>query len=305
MAKKRGLGKGLEALLGSGASPLKEDVVPLNNAGDTTQQADKLIPANNEYQRIAVDVIQRGRYQPRTNFNQDALQELADSIKAQGVVQPIVVRPLSGKAGQYELVAGERRWRATQLAGLHEIPAIIRDISDQETMAIGLIENIQRQELNPVEEAQALVRLVEEFGLTHQEAADAVGRSRVSVSNLLRLLTLEAGVRKMLEEGQIEMGHARAILGLDSTLQLQAAKEVVKKGFSVRETEQLVRKLKTPAAQKPEKTGLDPDTRRLQESLSEKLGAKVVFQHGSNGKGKMLVHYNSIDELDGILDHIK
>lgn len=305
MAKKRGLGKGLEALLGSGVSPLKEDVVPQNKAGNTMQQAEDLVATNNEYQKIAVDVIQRGRYQPRTNFNQDALQELADSIKAQGVVQPIIVRPLSGKAGQYELVAGERRWRATQLAGLHEIPAIIRDISDQETMAIGLIENIQRQELNPVEEAQALVRLVEEFGLTHQEAADAVGRSRVSVSNLLRLLTLEVSVRKMLEEGQIEMGHARAILGLDSTLQLQAAKEVVKKGFSVRETEQLVRKLKTPASQQPEKTGLDPDTRRLQESLSEKLGAKVVFQHGNNGKGKMLVHYNSIDELDGILDHIK
>ena len=304
MAKKRGLGKGLEALLGSGASQLKEDIVPPNKAGDTEQQATELA-SNNEYQRIAVDVIHRGRYQPRTTFNQDALQELADSIKAQGVVQPIVVRPLTGKAGQYELVAGERRWRATQLAGLHEIPAIIRDISDQETMAIGLIENIQRQELNPVEEAQALVRLVEEFGLTHQEAADAVGRSRVSVSNLLRLLTLEVSVRKMLEEGQIEMGHARAILGLDSALQLQAAKEVVKKGFSVRETEQLVRKLKTPPPEKPEKTGLDPDTRKLQESLSEKLGAKVVFQHGNNGKGKMLVHYNSIDELDGILDHIK
>lgn len=305
MAKKRGLGKGLEALLGSGASSLKEDVVTAKKAGNTPQQAAEMSPEKNEYQKIAVDVIQRGRYQPRTHFNQDALQELADSIKAQGVVQPVVVRPLSGKAGQYELVAGERRWRASQLAGLHQIPAIVRDISDQETMAIGLIENIQRQELNPVEEAQALVRLVEEFGLTHQEAADAVGRSRVSVSNLLRLLTLEAGVRKMLEDGQIEMGHARAILGLDKTLQLQAANEVVKKGYSVREAEQLVRKLKMPPVQKSKKPGLDPDTRRLEESLSEKLGAKVVFQHGTNGKGKMLVHYNSIDELDGILDHIK
>ena len=304
MAKKRGLGKGLEALLGSGASQLKDTAVPVNKETNT-QQATELTPSNNEFQRIAVDVIQRGRYQPRTTFDQDALQELADSIKAQGVVQPIVVRPLSGKAGHYELVAGERRWRATQLAGLHEIPAIIRDISDQETMAIGLIENIQRQELNPVEEAKALVRLVEEFGLTHQEAADAVGRSRVSVSNLLRLLTLEVAVRKMLENGQIEMGHARAILGLESKLQLQAAKEVAKKGLSVRETEQLVRKLKSPATDKPEKATLDPDTRHLQESLSEKLGAKVVFQLGNNGKGKMLIHYNSIDELDGILEHIK
>jgi len=299
MAKKRGLGKGLEALLGSGANHLKEDVAVPVTATETEQTS-----YNAEYQRLAIDVIQRGRYQPRTNFNLDALQELADSIKAQGVVQPIVVRPLSATPGQYELVAGERRWRAAQLAELHEIPAIIRDISDQETMAVALIENIQRQELNPIEEAKALVRLVEEFGLTHQEAADAVGRSRVSVSNLLRLLTLETDVRHMLEDGQIEMGHARAILGLDTQQQLKAAREVAKKGLSVRETEQLVRRLNKPEEEKTKKEGIDPDTRRLQEDLSEKLGAKVVFQHGNNGKGKMLIHYNSIDELDGILDHI-
>jgi len=299
MAKKRGLGKGLEALLGSGVSHLKGDVATA--VSSTAEQ----MSSTSEFQHLAIDVIQRGRYQPRTNFNIDALQELADSIKAQGVVQPIVVRPLSATPGQYELVAGERRWRAAQLAELHEIPAIVRDISDQETMAIALIENIQRQDLNPIEEAKALVRLVEEFGLTHQEAADAVGRSRVSVSNLLRLLTLETDVRHMLEDGQIEMGHARAILGLEAAKQMQAAREVAKKGLSVRETEQLVRRLNKPESEKTEKAGLDPDTRKLQEDLSEKLGAEVVFQLGANGKGKMLIHYNSLDELDGILEHIK
>lgn len=301
MAKKRGLGKGLEALLGSGASQIKE--VATTAAVAVTSDAPP--GSDNGFQHLAIDVIQRGRYQPRTNFKPEALQELADSIKAQGVVQPIVVRPLQSTPGQYELVAGERRWRASQLAGLYDIPAIIRDISDQEAMAVALIENIQRQELNPVEEAKALVRLVEEFGLTHQEAADAVGRSRASVSNLLRLLTLKTDVRHMLEDGQIEMGHARAILGLESAKQLQAAKEVAKKGLSVRETEQLVRRLSKPESEKKQKVSMDPDTRRLQESISEKLGAKVVFQHGSSGKGKMLIHYNSIDELDGILDHIK
>ena len=300
MAKKRGLGKGLEALLGSGASQIKEAATEAVVATSETPS-----DSDNGFQHLAIDVIQQGRYQPRTNFKPEALQELADSIKAQGVVQPIVVRPLQETPGRYELVAGERRWRASQLAGLHDIPAIIRDISDQEAMAVALIENIQRQELNPVEEAKALVRLVEEFGLTHQEAADAVGRSRASVSNLLRLLTLETDVRHMLEEGQIEMGHARAILGLEPAKQLQAAKEVAKRGLSVRETEQLVRRLSKPETEKKQKASLDPDTRRLQESISEKLGAKVVFQHGNNGKGKMMIHYNSIDELDGILDHIK
>ncbi|MCK5721215.1 MAG: ParB/RepB/Spo0J family partition protein [Gammaproteobacteria bacterium] len=299
MVKKRGLGKGLEALLGSGVHHLKDDATAA--VSSTAEQT----PSSAEFQHLAIDVIQRGRYQPRTNFNLDALQELADSIKAQGVVQPIIVRPLSATPGQYELVAGERRWRAAQLAGLHVIPAIVRDIPDQEAMAVALIENIQRQELNPIEEAKALVRLVDEFGLTHQEAADAVGRSRVSVSNLLRLLTLETDVRHMLEDGQLEMGHARAILGLEAAKQMQAARQVVKKGLSVRETEQLVRRLNKPESEKPKKAGLDPDTRRLQEDLSEKLGAKVVFQHGTNGKGKMLIHYNSIDELDGILAHIK
>ena len=302
MVKKRGLGKGLEALLGAGAAKLKDDVPVQSSSSNTDVIA---ADPNAEFQHLAIDVIQRGRYQPRTNFNPEALQELADSIKAQGVVQPIVVRPLSATPGQYELVAGERRWRAAQLAELHEIPAIVREISDQETMAIALIENIQRQELNPLEESKALVRLVEEFGLTHQEAADAVGRSRVAVSNLLRLLTLEIDVQHMLEDGQLEMGHGRALLGLQGKKQIQAAREVAHKGLSVRETEQLVRRFNKPEDEKKGKAGLDPDTKRLQDELSEKLGAKVVFQHGNNGKGKMLIHYNSIDELDGILEHIQ
>lgn len=300
MVKKRGLGKGLEALLGTGASSLSEDLP----TSSTEPQANKATTSG-EFQYLPIDVIQRGRYQPRTHFDADALQELADSIKAQGVIQPIVVRPLSATPGQYELVAGERRWRAAQLAGLHEVPAVVRDFTDKTAMAIALIENIQRQELNPIEEAKALQRLAEEFGMTHQDVADSVGRSRVAVSNLLRLLTLQNDVRHMLEDGQLEMGHARAILGLDASKQFQAANEVAHKGLSVRETEQLVRRLNQPQDNKGKSKEMDPDTRRLQDDLSEKLGAKVVFQHGNNGKGKMVIHYNSIDELDGILDHIK
>ena len=298
MVKKPGLGKGLEALLGGSVNSLKQDL---------PDKAETPVSGNNAagLQHLPIDVIQRGRYQPRSNFNPEALQELADSIKAQGVVQPIVVRPLSATPGHYEIVAGERRWRAAQLAGLHDIPAIIKDIPDQTAMAVGLIENIQRQELNPIEEANALHRLVEEFGLTHQEVADAVGRSRVTVSNLLRLLTLQSEVRHMLEDGRLEMGHARALLGLEGKQQRDAAQEVVHKGLSVRETEQLVKRINQPAKDKKSAPSLDPDTRRLQDELSEKLGAKVVFQHASNGKGKLLIHYNSLDELDGILEHIK
>ncbi len=295
-AKKRGLGRGLDALLGSAATSV---------IANPTARDDQ---SNEGLRMLPVDVIQRGRFQPRQDFAAEALQELADSITAQGVVQPIVVRPLAGGAnGQYEIIAGERRWRATQLAGLHDIPAVIRDVPDQAAMAMGLIENIQREELNPVEEATALQRLIEEFGLTHQETAEAVGRSRASVSNLLRLLSLEPAVKHMLESGKLEMGHARALLALQvGTQQLQAARQVEAKGLSVRETERLVRKLQTPKndcggmGKKP-----DTDTLHLQEKLTQALGAKVQFQHNRQGKGKMLIHYNSLDELDGILGHIK
>ncbi|MEJ2142423.1 MAG: ParB/RepB/Spo0J family partition protein [Gammaproteobacteria bacterium] len=295
MVKRRGLNRGLDSLLGGSAKSLQED----------TAEAVSIDQAktDNSLQNLAIDRIERGRYQPRSDFNAEALQELADSIKAQGVVQPVVVRPLSSRPGHYELIAGERRWRAAQLAELHEIPAVIRDVTDQQAMAMGLIENIQRQELNPIEEAVALKRLIDEFALTQQEAAEAVGRSRASVANLLRLLTLEPEVRTLLEENKLEMGHARALLGLLGAAQRDAAHKVVARGLSVCETESLVRKASEPAKPKVSHK-LDPDTRKLQDDLSEKLGAKVQFQHSATGKGKMVIQYNSLDELEGILNHI-
>ncbi len=293
-AKKRGLGRGLDELLGIGSVSAEKAAAGAETGG-----------TEDSLRNLPVDVIQKGRYQPRHDIAQEALQELADSIRAQGVVQPIVVRPLSGQAGKYELIAGERRWRASQLAGLHEIPAVVRDVPDQAAMAMGLIENIQREELNPIEEAAALQRLIEEFGLTHQETAEAVGRSRAAVSNLLRLLALEPRVKMMLEEGQLEMGHARALLALLGSTQVQAAEQVFAKGLSVRETEQLVRRMQQPPKPKASAAELDPDIRRFQTELSEKLAARVQFQHSAKGKGKMIIHYNSLDELDGILEHIK
>jgi len=291
--KKPGLGRGLDALLGGSAS--------VSPAPSSTEQKDAM-------RSLPVDVLQRGRYQPRQDFEPTALQELADSIKAQGVVQPIVVRPLLSQPGQYEIIAGERRWRATQLAGLHEIPVVVRDVSDQAAMAMALIENIQRENLNPVEEAAALQRLIDEFALTHSQAAEAVGRSRAAVTNLLRLLSLSEDARRLLEKGELEMGHARALLALDLSLQSQAARQVASRGLSVRETEQLVRKMLVPKEEGFSATGkdqLDPDTRQLQEQLSEKLGARVQFQHSAKGKGKLVINYNNLDELDGILQHIK
>ena len=290
--KKRGLGRGLDALLGN--SSLNDTAsVPVTKSGDGLRQ-------------LPVDLVDRSPFQPRSNFNEEALQELADSIRAQGVVQPIVVRPRPGKTGRFELIAGERRWRAAQLAGLHEVPAIVReDVDDQAAMAMALIENIQRQALNPMEEAVALNRLIDEFGLTHEQTADAVGRSRAAVSNMLRLLNLEAGVKALLSEGQIEMGHARALLGLTGGAQFKAAKDVAERGLSVRETERLVKKLAHPETAKHVTKSKDPDTQRLENDLSEKLGAKVHFQTGKGGKGKVVIEYNSLDELDGILSHIK
>jgi len=295
-SKKRGLGRGLDALLGgSNLNPVS-----------VTETASQAGPSGKDgFQSLPVDIIERGRYQPRHDFNPEALQELADSILAQGVVQPIVVRPHPENPGQYELIAGERRWRATQLAGMHDIPVVIRDVSDQAAMAMGLIENIQREELNPMEQAFALQRLIDEFSLTHQEAAEAVGRSRAAVSNLLRLLSLQEEVKKLLEAGELEMGHARALLALEGGEQIKAAREVAKKGLSVRETEALVRRLLKPDAAATAEQKVDPDIQRLQDELAEKLGARVMFQHGAKGKGKLLIHYNNLDELEGILGHIK
>ncbi|WP_293643814.1 ParB/RepB/Spo0J family partition protein [Thiolapillus sp.] len=291
---KRGLGRGLDALLGGAQS------APRNNreapaAGDGVPKM------------LAVDLVQRGRFQPRRHFDEDRLRELADSIAAQGVVQPVVVRPAGENT--YELIAGERRWRAAQLAGLTEIPVVVRDVDDQAAMAMGLIENIQRDDLNPLEEAQALHRLLEEFELTHQQIAQAVGKSRTTVTNLMRLLELNPDVKVQVEAGHLEMGHARALLSLEADLQSQAAQLVVKKGLSVRETEALVRRFKEhggePARRVAPSVEDDPDVRRLIQGLTDRLGAPVQLKQAANGKGKLVISYNSLDELEGIMVHIK
>jgi ParB family chromosome partitioning protein len=267
-----------------------------------------------ELAKLPLDLLQRGKYQPRIDMRPETLQELADSIKAQGVVQPIVVRPIDGPAGssaagqsqRYEIVAGERRWRAAQMAGLTEIPAVIRRIPDEAAIAVALIENIQRENLNPLEEARALERLINEFALTHQQAADAVGRSRTGVTNLLRLLELAPEVAERVERREIEMGHARALLALSNRKhQVEISVLIVKKGLSVRDTEALVRRMQqSPASAVEAASPGDPNVNRLEQELAEKLGAKVAIQHSHQGKGKLVVSYNSLDELDGILAHI-
>ena len=305
--KKRGLGRGLDALLGgSNASVVSDEGVDAEQAeaaGDNVENLHRP-PTGSDLRNLPIDLLQPGKYQPRTDMHQESLEELANSIRNQGVLQPIVVRKITGE--KYEIVAGERRWRAAQLAELHEVPAIIKDIPDEAALAIGLIENIQRENLNPVEEATALQRLISDFEMTHQEAADAIGRSRAAVSNLLRLLSLTGEVREFLERGDLEMGHARALLSLDESSQVKIARDIVAKGLSVREAEKLVKRLRSEVEVKETKPKeIDPNTLRLQEGISEKLGAKVLFQHGSTGKGKLVIHYNNLDELDGILAHIK
>tara|TARA_R110000787_G_scaffold15570_1_gene48280 strand:- start:131 stop:1012 length:882 start_codon:yes stop_codon:yes gene_type:complete len=291
-ARKKGLGRGLDALLGAGNTSQAPGAVP---EGSAEQQILKEIP---------VDLIQRGKYQPRRDIDPESLQELAESIRAQGIMQPIVVRPISDR--KYEIIAGERRWRAAQLAGLDQVPAVIRDVSDESAIAMALIENIQREDLNPIEEAVSLQRLQQEFDLTQQEVADAVGKSRSTIANLLRLMSLQDDVRLLLERGDLEMGHARALLALEGMQQSQAARTVVGKGMSVRQTEALVRNLQErQQASAPAPAQLDPNIRQLQDDLSQKLGARVQIQHTAKGKGKLVLSYNSLDELDGILGHIK
>lgn len=297
--KKRGLGRGLEALLGQA----------VQKSGDASRPA----PAHDQLVQLPLDLLQRGKYQPRHDMREESLAELADSIRAQGVVQPIVVRPLSGKAPgaakRYEIIAGERRWRAAQIAGLADIPAVIREVPDEAAVAMSLIENIQRENLNPLEEAGALDRLIREFELTHQEAADAIGRSRVAVSNLLRLLELPDEVKDLVERRALDMGHARALLGLATRRQqVEVGALIAKKGLSVREAEALVRRLTTkPAAAEDDGRAArrDPDVVRLERDLAEKLGAKVEVRHSSSGKGRVVISYHSLDELDGILGHIQ
>ena len=297
--KKPSLGRGLAEL-----SPLLAQRAGVSAIEPKVLAGDRLAS-------LPLDLLQRGKYQPRVDMRPESLSELADSIKSRGLVQPILVRPLStprkpGESQRYEIIAGERRWLAAQMAGLAEIPAVIRDVPDEAAVAMSLIENIQREDLNPLEEARALLRLIEEFGLTHQAAAEAVGRSRAAVSNLLRLMELADEVKELLERRSIEMGHARALLGLTARRQqIEAAALVAKKGLSVRETEALVRRLMAPAARESEPARVDPDIRRLELELADKLGAKVTFQHTPSGKGKLVVSYNSLDELEGILGHIQ
>lgn len=294
VTKKRGLGRGLDALLGG----LRDEGDPEAVEAEDAPRAALL--------SLPLELIRRGRYQPRKDFDGERLQELADSIAAQGIIQPIVVRAV--EEGHYEIIAGERRWRAAQIAGLSEIPVVVKEASEQDAMAIGLIENIQRDDLNPLEEAGALQRLLGEFGLTHQQVAQAVGKSRVTITNLLRLLELTPEVKGLVEAGTLEMGHARALLGLKGIDQMEAAKQVVARGLSVRETERLVRRIQQRedgGAPRPPSLRQDPDVRRLQDDLSERLGARVEIQPSGKGGGRLLISYSSLDELDGILAHIK
>jgi ParB family transcriptional regulator, chromosome partitioning protein len=307
--KKPSLGRGLNALMGSPDLAKPAAPVPAPALLAPTPPA---VPAGDRLTRLPLDILQRGRYQPRSHMDQDALNELAASIRSQGVVQPIVVRPIEAPTptgGQrYEIIAGERRWRAAQLAELADIPAIVRDVPDETAISVALIENIQREDLNPLEEARALERLISEFSMTHQQAAEAVGRSRAAVSNLLRLLDLAPEVCEQLEARALEMGHARALLGLTTRRQqVEVAALVAKKGLSVRETEDIVRRMTQAGAAQPDAaaTQVDPDVKRLELDLSEKLGARVAIQHTRSGKGKLVVSYNSLEELDGILEHIR
>ncbi len=278
MAKKK-LGRGLDALLRT----------PLDDADEAAS-----------LRELPVEQLQRGRYQPREDMDPQRLEELAASIRAQGVVQPIVVRPIG--PDRYEIIAGERRWRAAQLAGLHEIPAVVREVPDEAAVAMSLIENIQREELSPMEAANALQRLIDEFQMTHQQVADAIGRSRTAVTNLLRLQGLHPEVKRMLNHGDLEMGHARALLALPHERQPEAARRVVTRGLSVRQTEQMVKQLLAPPKEKA--APLDPDVRRLQERLSERLGAPVRIVTQGKNKGRLEIRYSSLEELDGILERI-
>ncbi len=301
--KKRGLGRGLDALLGAQSKPNNSEAEETQVQKVSTASNSSTEPFGEDLKKLPIELIQAGKYQPRLDMRPETLEDLAASIKAQGLMQPIVVRPVS--SNKYEIIAGERRWRASQMAGLDSIPVIVKDVPDEAAIAMALIENIQREDLNPIEEATALKRLQDEFELTQQEVADAVGKSRTTVTNLIRLMSLNQDVRISLEHGDIEMGHARALLALDGDQQTKAAKTVIGKGMSVRQTEALVRRLQKQPNNKPGNKTIDPDIRQLQDGLSEKLGAEVLIQHTAKGKGKVILKYGSLDQLDGILNHIK
>ena len=285
MAKQKGLGRGLDALLGSAVPGVGHE-------------------RDGQLRSLPVEFLHRGKFQPRADMDPNALEDLTSSVRAQGVVQPIVVRA-DPDGVHFEIIAGERRWRAAQAAGLAEIPAVVRTVDDETALAMSLIENIQREDLNPIEEARALQRLIDEFDMTHELAADAVGRSRAMVSNILRLLELHADVRVMVERGELGMGHARALLGIDRDAQLRAAKEVIRRGLSARDTEALARRLKRGDVRSASPTRPDPDVANLEQEISLRLGAPVRIRHSANGKGSLTVSYTSLDELDGIIEHIK
>lgn len=291
-ARKRGLGRGLDALIGAALPGAATAALDMPAGGEHTQ-----------LRELPVERIQRGRYQPRRDFDPEALEELANSIRSQGLLQPVVVRPLPG--GEFELIAGERRWRASQMAGLAEIPAIVRDVPDEAAMALALIENIQREDLNAIEEATALQRLQQEFGLTHERIAEAVGKSRAAVSNTLRLLGLVPEVREHLQARRLEMGHGRALLALAPEQQLAVAREVLERDLSVRETEALVRRMQQPARPRAAPAEPDADIRRLERELSEITGAAIAIEHRSGGKGRVLISYSSLDQLDGLLRYFR
>ena len=302
MAKRKGLGRGLDALLGSSVEDI-DATEAIKSTADVLADPAKL-DVNGTLKNLPIEYMQRGKYQPRRDMHPEALEELADSIKSQGVMQPIVVRPL-GEPNRYEIVAGERRWRASQIAGMETIPAVIRDLPDESAIVMALIENIQREDLNPVEEALALKRLQEEFELTQQEVAEAVGKSRTAVTNLLRLLNLTGDVRKMLEHGDLEMGHARCLLTLDDVKQKNLARTIVAKGLSVRQAEVLARKAQQTGENNQIEDSTDHDLRNLEENLAEHIGVPVSIQHSTKGKGKLVLKYNNLDELDGILNHMR
>ncbi|SQD79456.1 ParB/RepB/Spo0J family partition protein [Moritella yayanosii] len=290
--KKRGLGKGLDALLGTSAMARRKE-----QAADDLAQP--IATVENEFKKLPIEWLYPGKYQPRKDMARDALDELAASITAQGIIQPIVVRELNPQ--QFEIIAGERRWRAAQLAGLTKVPCIVKDVADEAVMAMSLIENIQREDLNAMEESAALLRLIEEFSLTHQQVADAVGKSRASVSNLLRLNSLNNDVKTLLEHGDIEMGHARALLALEGEQQSQTASNIAQRGLTVRDTEKLVRKLLEPKAEICSIKVKDPDVINLEYRLSERLKTKVIIKQGANGGGKLTIDYTSLAELDDII----
>ena len=299
-AKKRGLGRGLDALLSS-SKPAPSEGKEQDTANVTSAVENAAQPSNSELQKLPIEFLHSCKYQPRKDMSEEALEELASSIRSQGIIQPIVVRPVAHNS--YEIIAGERRWRAAQIAKLEFVPCIIKDVPDEAAVAIALIENIQREDLNAMEEAIALNRLLNEFELTHQQVADAVGKSRTTVTNLLRLNNLNNDVKILLEHGDIEMGHARCLLALEGEVQSDAARLAVAKALTVRETEKLVRSILEPAPAK-EVIEKDPDVKQLEQQLADNLGAKVEINYNKKGKGKLVISYTNLDELDGILNRI-